>query len=56
MLDVYHQIFFLVRAAWHPYSESVHEPQVDRGTWEGERVGTDQSAFVRRESSYLPSS
>ena len=29
LIDLYDQIFFLVRAAWHPYSESVQTPQVE---------------------------
>ena len=48
-------ISFFVRAAWHPDSESIPEPQVYRGAREGERVGTDQSEFVRRGRSDLPS-
>ena len=45
---VQNQIFFFVRAAWYPDSESVQEPQAHRGTREGECVGTDQSEFARR--------
>ena len=52
---VHNQRLFFVRAVKYPDSESVQEPQVHRGTWEGKRRGLiSRSLFVEAEVTYPP--